>query len=294
MAILNFKGAAAIVDQSVIDSINTVSIGELNTSSETFIEGMRQWIGNSKLNTIIGLDTYTHSNVINGTSEAFQMFFQRHHTKSFKFFVGDFTMHKVTSNIMNVSWEWITKASQINEGDAVIMSNPFSDFGDTHQEYDKVMERCSSLDVPVLVDCAYFGMCYDIEIDLNHGCIEEVVFSLSKTFPIINARCGVSFRRELIDDSIEFANQHGIVNLFGVGMGNYCISNWTSDFIPNKYRSTQDKLCTALNMTPSKCVIFGLGNDIDYNRGNDTSRLCISKELVQYHSHSILDPSIFQ
>ena len=282
MAMTNFKGAYAVADDEIINSINNLLIGDLDNSRESFIDGMYQWIMDSKLNTVTGLNNYKYTNVINGTSESFQMFFQRHHEKSFKFFVGDFTMHKITSNHMDVPWNWITDPSQINEGDAVIISNPFSDFGDTHPMYNDTMDRCTALNVPVLVDCAYFGMCYDMDIDLNHDCIEEAVFSLSKTFPIINARSGVSFRKIYIDDSIEFANQQGIINLFGVGLGNYCISNWSADHIPNKYKYKQQEICKELNITPTNCVIFGLGNDKEYNRGNDTTRLCISNELKYY------------
>lgn len=277
----NFNGAYAINDPDIIDSINGLLISDLDNSRELFIDNMYQWITNSKLNNVIGLNDYKYTNVINGTSEAFQMFFQRHREKSFKFLVGDFTMHKVTSNIMGIPWSWITDASQINEGDAVIISNPFSDFGDTHPMYNDAMERCTQLNVPVLVDCAYFGMCYDMNIDLKYSCIEEVVFSLSKTFPIINARCGISFRKNAIDDSIAFANQNGIVNLFGVGLGNYCISNWNADYISNKYKYKQQEICKELNITPTKCVIFGLGNGREFNRGNTTTRLCISDILIE-------------
>ena len=41
--------------------------------------------------------------------------------KNFKFFKGDFMMHKVASNNMNANWEWIYNYGQIKKGDAVIV-----------------------------------------------------------------------------------------------------------------------------------------------------------------------------
>ena len=50
------------------------------------------------------------------------MFMQRHPNRNFKFFKGDFMMHKVASNIMNPKWEWIYNYGQIRKEDAVIVS----------------------------------------------------------------------------------------------------------------------------------------------------------------------------
>ena len=52
------------------------------------------------------------------------MFLQRHSDKNFKFFKGDFMMHKVASNNMNANWEWIYNYGQIRKGDAVIAGCP--------------------------------------------------------------------------------------------------------------------------------------------------------------------------
>ena len=129
-------------------------------------------------------------------------------------------MHKVASNIMNSKWEWIYNYGQIRKEDAVIISCPFSDTGRVKEDMHELLEWCTLNDVPVLIDMAYFGMCYGITIDLDRPCVEEVTFSLGKTFPIIGARAGIRLQRKEIDDAVLFANQHGIVNNFGAMIGN--------------------------------------------------------------------------
>ena len=74
---------------------------------EKFLEMFGRWIRSSELNVLKGLDAFPHVTQTNGTSEAFSMFMQRHNNKNFKFFKGDFMMHKVASNNMNVKWDWI-------------------------------------------------------------------------------------------------------------------------------------------------------------------------------------------
>ena len=256
---------------------------------EKFIEMFGRWIRSSELNVLKGLDSFPHVTQTNGTSEAFSMFMQRHNNKNFKFFKGDFMMHKVASNNMNVKWDWIFNYSQIKKGDAVIISCPFSDTGNVVEDMQQILEWCSHNEVPVLIDMAYFGMCYGISIDLDQPCVEEVTFSLGKTFPMIGARAGIRLQRTEIDDPVLFANQHGIVNNFGAMIGEYAMTCWSPDFIANKYMKAQLIVCNQLELKPTNCVIFAMSNHDDhnqFNRGNDLTRLCISKLLVEEYERA--------
>ena len=213
--------------------------------SEKFIERFSRWIRKSKLNNIKGMDAFPHVTQTNGTSEAFQMFIQRHsNTRTFKFFKGDFMMHKVASNNAKVGWSWIYNYSEIQEGDALIISCPFSDTGSEHNDMKQILDWCTANEVPVLIDMAYFGMCYNINVNLDKPCVEEVTFSLEA---------------------------------------------WGPDYIPNKYMKAQMIVCNQLEIKPTKCVIFGLSNHEEhykFNRGNDLTRLCLSKLLVEEYERT--------
>ena len=150
----------------------------------------------------------------------------------------------------------------------------------------ELLNWCTHNNVPVLIDMAYFGMCHDIEIDLSHKCIEEVTFSLGKTFPIIGARAGMRLQKTDVDDPVLFANQHGIVNNFGAMIGLTCIESWDSDFIVRKYKDTQLQVCDALGVEATKCIIFATSEKEEWqtlNRGNKSSRLCIAEDIIIHH-----------
>ena len=210
---------------------------------EKFIEMFGRWIRSSQLNTIDGLDAFPHVTQTNGTSEAFSMFMQRHSKRNFKFYKGDFMMHKVASNNLNAKWDWIYNYGQVKEGDAVIISCSFSDTGRVKEDMNELLDWCTHNNVPVLIDMAYFGMCYGISINIDKPCVEEVTFSLGKTFPIIGARAGIRLQRKEIDDAVLFANQHGIVNNFGAMIGEFAMSAWGPDYIPNKYMKAHMVVC---------------------------------------------------
>lgn len=251
-----------------------------------FCSSYLDWIQENKRNNILGFSHFKHISMTNGTSEAFQMFMMRHNNRKFKFFKGDFMMHKVASNSMHNDWSWIHNADEVTADSAVIISCPFSDFGAEHPQMQKLLNICDTWNIPVLIDMAYFGMCHDIEIDLSHKCIEEVTFSLGKTFPIIGARAGIRLQKTDIDDAVLFANQHGIVNNFGAMIGLTCIENWDSDYIVRKHKDTQLKVCDTLGVEPTKCIIFATSkNEVwaPLNRGNESSRLCIAKDIIAHN-----------
>ena len=48
-------------------------------------------------------------------------------------------------------------------------------------------------------------------------------------------------------------------------------------------------VCNKLEIKPTNCVIFGLSKHIEhykFNRGNDLTRLCISKLLVEEYERT--------
>jgi len=253
---------------------------------EEYKSTFREWIESSQLNSIQGLEQFPHTTITNGTSESFQMFFMRHNNRRFKILKGDFIMHKVASNVMDLDWEVFTDID-INYGDAVIISLPFSDTASPYEHFDDLMRSCTEKNVPVLLDMAYFGCCVNVLVNLNsYPCIEDITFSLGKAFPIIGARAGIRFQREEVDDPVLFANQNGIVNNFACKIGNHCMQSFSADYIPYKYYDIYYVLCSHNDIDITNCVIFGLSKDEKFssiNRGNKKTRICMSNLVSEYY-----------
>ena len=76
----------------------------------------------------------------------------------------------------------------VEENDWVIISYPFCGNGDIPPHFDQLQDDCLKKNVPLLLDCAWFGTCRDINIDVNHPAITEVCFSLTKGIGLGNIR----------------------------------------------------------------------------------------------------------
>lgn len=294
-----FKGGYAIQDdfitRKLVDYMKSTSWNDFfvadghHSLQVEYRELFKRWVQSSNLNKI-RFQNLNFACITNGTSEAFQMFFLRHNQRRFKFFKGDFMMHKVASHVSQVDWEWIDDNGTLEYGDALIVSCPFSDTARLPENFDEWMDLAHRCEVPVLLDMAYFGTCVNLDIDTeNYPAIEEITFSLGKTFPLIGARAGIRFQKELIDDPVTFANQNGIVNNFACKIGIHAMTNYSPDYIPIKYYDAYHQLCLNHDLLLSNCVIFALSDDQKYmeiNRGNTNTRLCLSKFVKENYELS--------
>lgn len=244
---------------------------------DTFTSKYLSWIKSTTLNCFIGFENYSHKCYSNGTTEAFDKFYAKNSLCRFRCFKGEYMYHQLSWR-NNYKWKFIEDEKLI-EGDAVVISLPFSDTGNKHQKMNEVLESCSSLNIPVLIDCAYFGICESIDFDLSQPCITDVVFSLSKTFPVSHARIGMRLTKTDNDDPLFVVNKSDYVNRLGAAIGLEFINRFTSDYVPLTYKSKQLEFCNYLSVIPSNTVLFGIGDESwnEYNRGNTTNRLSFHK-----------------
>jgi hypothetical protein len=285
---LPYGGAEAVVNPTTIYSIRLLAKQAIindcllnQTIHETYIEKYRQWILSSKLNQITGLENFPIAAYSNGTTESFDKFYLKHSQRRFRCFRGEYMYHQVAWRNYFPNWQFLDDGP-ILENDAVVISLPFSDYGYEHPKMQEILDVCNELGVPVLIDCAYFGICGNISFNFTHPAISDITFSLSKFLPVAHLRIGIRFTRKDDDDSLLVCHKTQYINRTGAAVGLSIFDTYTPDDIYAKYRPAQVNLCDQLGVTPSNCVIFGIDYDNiypEYNRGTSTQRLSLSKYL---------------
>jgi len=249
----------------------------INTDcSSEYSDMYRSWITNTQENTVLGLENFTDAVFSQGTTESFDKFYTRHRNRTLRIFRGEYSYHNYMTDTISLDDIGITDNS------CVIISIPFADSG-TEYQYHQIMKECTRKGVPVLVDCCWFGTCGGMTFDFTYPCIEDVVFSMSKTFPISRLRIGIRFSRGYTD-GLHAYSRDSYLNFNSMQAGMEYMNKFTSDYIFTKYRSKQLKLCKELAVLPSPVVNLatGVGKQWDYlNRGGPYNRLCISDQLIQ-------------
>jgi hypothetical protein len=281
---LDFGSAFAVQDPETLKILREpfdLSCVHNDSIIDEFLHLYDKWIRSSQCNTIIGLDQFQYKCYSNGTTESFDKFYLRNHNRRFRCFKGEYMYHRLAWR-PGFDWAWIEDAD-IAENDAVIISLPFADTGGKHPQYHEILRRCNELHVPVLIDCAYFGICRNIEFDFAYSCITDITFSLSKTFPLAYAKIGMRYTRADDDDTMFVYNKINYCNKVGASLGIKFLENFSPDYISSKYIHKQIEYCNILNVAPSNTVLFGIGGpDWDlYNRGGPTNRLSFHKQFIK-------------
>ena len=283
----NLRGAKPIPNPNIkqdIISWNKLSSVYDDTILQKFKDKFVSWIASSKYNKLEGLENYKDISYVHGTIQSFDHFYLLQKKKRFRFLKGEFFYRKCNFQ-HDWNWEYIEN-DEIKRGDAVILSVPFSDYGRQHplltQEF---LDYCDTNSIPVMLDFAYYPMAKNINVNLNHNCIQLITFSLSKAFyGMEHLRVGIRMVNDFrhIDDGVGAFNEQQMVNRVGAAIGYELMNKYSVDYNWDTFGEKYSKICKEMNLEETDCVMFGIGGD-EYkslNRGSDKNRVCISDLLI--------------
>jgi hypothetical protein len=249
---------------------------------QDFLQTYKQWMF-SHFPRVNGVEHYTHMCFTQGTTESFAQFYIRYRDNHrLRIAKGEYFYNQMMKSLWySDNFAWLDD-EPIKEGDVVLLSVPFADTGAVPGSLEKILCDCDRLKVPVMLDLAYLNLGVDMSFDLSHSCIEYVVSSLSKVFPIENHRVGIRLQKEPFEDQIYVINEYNYnyINLLSAYLGTAMMKKFPANYVFEKYHSKQLAFCQKLDLVPSYCVYFGIdysGRFREYNRGGNGNRLCFSR-----------------
>lgn len=264
-----FQGSRAIADSAVLQTVEHV-LAKTRVPDTAALPEFKQiatpWLVSHGTNRVTGLDQFC-VNFSAGTTQAFDHFYLSHRHRRFRCLVGEYFYHVRSWISHEFSWSWITDVDSLQPGDAMVVSVPFCDTGSAPQQLEELLEQCDLMDIPVLLDCCYWGISSGINLNLDHPCIDTVTFGLSKSFPVAGLRIGMRYVRpghsdgQQIYDRINYNNQ--VSARVGVGI----MQQFACDHTVNQYIRQQQEICEYLDITASQSVLFAVG-DASWNQYN--------------------------
>ena len=284
---LPYGSIYSITDKKLEDEVNDIISNVVQSGClydtnihNLFLERFYNWILETKNNTIVGLEKFQSKVFTNGSTEAFDKFYLKNKNRNLRYFNGEYMYHAAIgkSYFDNVV---LLDNAPVGKNDVVVISLPFADTGDEHPQMESILEKCSELDVPVLIDCCYYGACSELTMNFNYSCITDITFSLAKSFPLGFIRVGMRLTKEDNNDPLFVYNKNNYVNRLSSAVGLTLLNRYGPDYNYNTYNETQQNFCIELGVEPSKCVFFATSKEkfVEYNRGTNSNRLCFSKYL---------------
>ncbi|MDC3304992.1 hypothetical protein OAV13_00570 [bacterium] len=281
-----FGGAYSIQDPITCNYKNVLlknyreSDIDFETTKLDYFDQFKYFLGQP--HNLIGLDLYTHSCFTQGTTESFLHFYLRYRDKRLRLAKGEYFFHQMTKNMYYQSnFAWLDE-EELASGDVLVLSVPFADSCELYPKLDEILYICDVKRIPVMLDLAYINLAIDFTVDLTHPCIEYVVSSLSKVFPLENHRVGIRLQKNFFEDPLYVINEqdYNYINMCSVYLGLKMMQQFEPTYIYKKYLDSQFDMCKKLGLKKSSCVYFGIDeNNVypEYSRGADTNRLCFSR-----------------
>ena len=164
----------------------------------------------------------------------------------------------------------MSDSDPLREGDVFVLSLPFCDTGNLINDYHLLLEKCDDLNIPVLIDCCYYTIAGNVNINVNYDCIDTVCFSLSKAFPVAHLRIGVRYTKSKIYDGQKLHHSINYNNVLSAYIGCAITDNYPADYVFNKFKDQQIEICDFFNLEPSQSVNFAIGDSTwhHYSRKN--------------------------
>lgn len=229
-----------------------------------FIQLYDQWIHSSN-QTVKGLPGSPF--IVSGVTDALNQLYGLYN--KIGVFYGEYGYHeKVLGDRLTYDF---------NEADCIVVSHPFCADGMHAKSQLRIADQ---YDVPIFVDCAYFGICHDIDFDFtSFKNIHSVCFSMSKTFGTGMNRVGLLYTKDKFPVTVCSEFNYPLISQ---SILHYLpIQLKSPDWAFKTFKQKQIEVCKQLNLTPSNTIIFGLSNSDKYKkyrRGN-INRVCISAML---------------
>ena len=234
---------------------NNIPLDKIQSEVDEFVNLYPEWILSSKMNKFTGFDKLPYRFISLGTTQAMDWwhYWSMSEGRRLRMYKGEYPYNR---DVL-LEEEWMNRRyideTPLSPGDSVIISFPFSGTGGKHPEMEKMFDLCDEMEIPVFVDCAWFGTCYDLEADLNRDCVKMVAFSTTKGLSCGNWRSGIVFSRLDVGSlSVQTEWKHGIH--LNVALANCLFKGFSPDTVPKKFKVSQHAVCEHYGLEPTNTI----------------------------------------
>jgi len=250
----------------------------------SFLAEFPQWIQSSRLNNLTGLEVFPNRYISLGVTQALDEWHNWIHEsrRRLRIWKGEYSYHR-QAQIDWQDWQFLDN-EPMSRNDAVLISLPFAGTGTLHVRWDELLVTCDRLGVPIFVDCALYGTCAGISVDLSHPAIKGVAFSTTKGLGCENWRAGLTFSRLRLPH-LQEQNEQRLGIQLNVQASLFLMRRHSSDFIYETYMSAQSKVCEHLRLIPTPCVHLATGDQSwqAFSQDGVVNRIGIANAIRDFH-----------
>lgn len=218
---------------------------------ENFKHEAEDWILSSPFNTLVGLDSFSRKDIINGCTQFIDNLYMQGEVQVLK---NDYKYHHRLGN-------WGRTVGSLSPKIPLIIAMPFPSTGNVHEYMGEILEECRIKNIHVHVDGAWLTACRDIVFDFNHESIRSVGISLSKGLGLGWNRIGLRWTKDDKVDSISIMNDFHMNNRALSMIGLHFIRNLPADYLWLTHGDRYYKVCRDFELIPTRSIHLALRNN---------------------------------
>lgn len=215
-----------------------------------FKQEAEQWIVNSNLNKVSGLDAFSRKDIIIGCTQFIDTIYMK---GPVQYIEGDYRYH-TRLNPNNP----FSIPGYLRPDVPLILAMPFPRIGSPHPLTPIILDECLKKNIPVHIDGAWMTCCRDVHFNFNHPAIKSVGISLSKGLGLGWNRVGIRWTKETTADAITIMNDFNMNNRALVMIGLHFIRNFTRDYLWETHGENYYKVCKDFGLTPTSSIYLAL------------------------------------
>lgn len=221
-----------------------------------FLEEIDTWIHDHKWIQYRGLDNFPVHEAIHGTTHTLDELHYLH-KRHICVFEGEYRYHE---RLLGAKLKKIKYTDQISFNDVLVVSYPSCITTNYLPDFDKFLDRCYMMRVPVHIDGAWFGQCRNFYFNVNHPAIQSVSVSLSKALGMGSNRIGIRYSREKVQGPISIMNDYNYCNVSDMWIGVAMMKHYGPDYWWKNYSKEYTKVCNDFGLKECDSIHLGMGD----------------------------------
>ena len=243
-------------DNQIEQTIQSVLSGNLDADITdsvytNFKQEASNWIFNSKLNKLTGIDSFNRVDIINGCTQFIDNLYMQGPVQVLR---NDYRYHE------RLGLAYVKDVGSLIPDIPLIIAMPFPSIGAPHQDMEEILHECKIKNIAVHIDGAWVSCCRDITFDFNHVAIRSVGISLSKGLGLGWNRIGLRWTRQTKPDSVTIMNDFRMNNRALVKIGLHFVRTFPTDYLWDTHGTRYRRVCYDFNLMPTNSIYLALRN----------------------------------
>jgi hypothetical protein len=208
-----------------------------------------EWIFNSKLNNLTGIDTFTRKDIIIGCTQFIDNIYMQGPVQVLR---GDYRYHE------RLGLAYVKDVGSLIPDIPLIVAMPFPSIGAPHQDMEEILHECEIKNIAVHIDGAWISCCRDVTFDFSHVAIRSVGISLSKGLGLGWNRIGLRWTKNSKPDAITIMNDFNMNCRVLAKVGLHFIRKFSTDYLWKTYRDLNAQVCRDFGLIPTNSIYLAL------------------------------------